>query len=335
MKKFLLQYNFITILPFEETFFHALTLPKKIKLSKELLKINYLKYSPRKNINIIGHVHKKHLMLWFYTKNITSPIIVPESFLLYKELKKRSGNALFIIKSSVYKILIVKDGYLVSAFTTQILDDEMLSISSDEFSISNTIHIDEIEYKEVFQSAFKSLSIEEIYQFNQFDLDTKTIAKKVFEYGAYPLSFLLVFMMLVNYIHGSSLQSQIERLKENYIAQRDKNKKISQDIRKHNKDVKKWQEFVNKELLYTDPLTVLNDIYKIIKPKEKATLQDVSVNEKDVTLKLQTNLSPVIFLNRLSKIPYIQTVIIQNSFKQRNGNKIITYTIALKPLKEL
>ncbi len=334
MKNILLKYNLVTILPFEDTFFYTTTLPKNIKLSKELLKINYLKYSPYTYANIIGYTQDKHLFLWFYQKEIQTPIIIPESFLLYNELKKKNQDGVYIIKENTYKVIIIKNGYLVSAFVMQTLDEAVLELSLDEFGLKEKIIIDEQAYQGLYKNAYNSLPIQELYHFNQLDLEPKKVVQSIFDYVAYPLSFIIIFYIAVSYLHTRQLQNEIERLKETYVTQRDKNKEISQGIRRHNKEVKKWKNFIDKELFYPDAVAVLDSIYKIIKPTEKVSIKDISINQGNVTLKFQTDLNPILFLNRLSQNKYVKDVIIQNSYKPRNAAKIITYDIALKPLKE-
>jgi len=66
MYKILSKYNFITILPFSDIFFYTTTLPKKIDFSQELLRLNYLKYSPYSTSHIISTMDKNQLQIWFY-----------------------------------------------------------------------------------------------------------------------------------------------------------------------------------------------------------------------------------------------------------------------------
>jgi len=335
MYRVLSKYNLITVLPFEDTFFHATQLQKKVKLSKDLLKINYLKYSPFTNPNIITITHEQQLMLWFYTKEVNTPIIIAESYLLFKALKEEQEDTIYVIHDTIVKILILKASCLVGAFTLSSLDESSIVLSMDEFHISKRVDITLQEYKTLKFSTLKNLSFEDIYKANQLHLDRETILPKFIEYASYPIAALVIFAMLVSYGQEKMLHAQIDSLKTTYLQNKTKNKKIKNFIKIHNKKVKKWQDFADKELAYISPTLLLAKIYEIFKDKEKAHFIDVSINAHKMLVKLATNENPVVFLNRLNAIDSIANVIIQNTYKPRDAMKIISYEIEIKKHKDV
>lgn len=331
MKNILLKYNLIKIVAFEDTFFHTSVFPKKVKFSKELLRLNFGKYSPFLNPHILSYFADKRAMVWFYKKNIKAPFVIPESFFLANELKKQKQDAIYVINDDIIKILVIKDDKLLDAFTIDRLDKQGLQLIINKHQISDITHIEKNQYEYLYKTALKNLSLKDIYEFRQYDFNIKTISKDLLNQLSYPLSALIVFAILLNFAHGILLDKKIKALKTQYLNEKSKNQTVKNEIRTHNIKIRKWKNFIQTELIYPMPLMLLNDIYKIFKPSDKATIKDISIENGKMTLRLQTNTNPVIFLNRLSKIKYLQNVIIASSFKRKGKVTIVTYEIDIKP----
>ncbi len=335
MYKILSKYNFITILPFEDTFFYTTTLPKKIKFSKELIELNYLKYSPYSSSNIINRVDSQHLMLWYFKERVDSAVIIPESYLLYEELKKNREDAVYIVNDTIVKIIVIKESKLLSAFTLDNLDEMVINLTMDEFQVFKRVEVDKESYNKLTENSLNELSLKEVFKFNQLSLDRKDLLKVAVDKLSYPLSLLVLLAMLVSYTQTALLKSEIEDLKESYKSKKDENREIKKYVKEHNKEVKKWKEFIKKELRYIGPITILDALYTIFKDDEKAYLTSVFINENRLQIRIQTDINPVEFLNRLNKIDYFSNVVIQNTHKPRNKMKITSYDITLKMMKDI
>lgn len=329
MKNRLLRYYFVKILPFEDAFYYTEKLPKKVKLTKDLLRLNYLKYSPYKTAQILSTIKDENLMLWFYGKEIKAKSVIPESYLLFLELKKQKIDGLFILKDNNYKIIIIKDGKLLSAYTLKELDKEIINLSLHEHQITEYI---EFDYKMLYKKAIDNISLKEIYDFNQLSLDKKAFFSKLINKIAYPISFFLIFTMGLNYLHGYYIDKEIDKNQKLYQDIKQKNKKINESIKKHNKNVKLWNKFANKELVYPDLMEILKSLSSINQKGETVFLRDLSINGSIMQLRLRSNMNPVIFLNRLSSIKYFDRVVIAAVHKPRKDLKIITYNIDIKKL---
>ena len=335
MYNILKKYNFVKIVPFEETFFHTATLPKKIKFTKELLKLNYAKYSPLENSNLVSLSNNKDLLLWFFEKDYDEYIVIPESYLAFKSFVKEHTNGIFVIKDDVFKILIIKNSKLVNIFTTNEVDELTLSLTMDEYQLQDKYDIDKQSYKIILEQSKKDLALKDFINFNQLTLDKDTLLKDMVSSLSYPLSFLVVFSMFVSYTQTYLLNADIEKLQDKYIVEKSKNAEIREALNKHNKEIKKYKEFFDKELLYIDGFEVLSKLYGIFKPDEKANLKFISLNGLNLRIQVQTELDSVEILNRLNTISYFKEVVIQSTHKPRNKMKVVTYTITLKSLKEI
>ena len=327
--RLLLRYDIVKILPFEDAFYYTEKLSKKVNLTKDLLRLNYLKYSPYRTAYILSNIKDENLMLWFYDKEIQAKSIIPESYLLFLELKKQQTNGLFVLKDNDYKIIVIKDGKLLSVYTLKELDKEMINLSLHEHQITECI---ELDYQMLYKNAIDNITLKEIYDFNQLSLDKKTFFSKLINKTAYPISLLLVFAMGLNYLHGYYIDKQISKERSLYQDIKKKNKTINESIKKHNKNVKLWREFANKELVYPDIMAILKSLGDIPQKGEKVFIRDLSISGSIMRLRLRSNMNPVIFLNRLSSIKYFDRVVIASVHKPKKDLKIITYDIDIKKL---
>ncbi|MEA2019442.1 MAG: hypothetical protein U9N59_13470 [Campylobacterota bacterium] len=334
MYKILLKYNFIKIIPFSDTFFYTVTLSKSIKFTKELVNLNYTRHSPFKSTNIIYQTIRNKLMLWYYEDSIDSTIIVPESYLLFKELQKQKKDAIYIIDNTKFKVLVIKSGELLDSFTMEKYDDNIINLAVQQYQVVNKIDIQKDEYQNLYNHALSNLTLKELYKWQHIDLDIKTVATNIMSSISYPVSVLLLAIVLTNYFHSNSLNSEIEVLKEKYVTQRDKNINIKKDIKSYHKDIKKLNRFIDEELQFQDAISLTNNIYDIIKEDEKTIINSIGISNGRMTVRLQTNLNPIVYLNRLNDSKSLLNVVIRNTRKIKDDLKIITYTIDIQPLKE-
>ena len=279
----------------------------------------------------------KQLLLWFYPKNddIKSIIVIPESYILFKELQKRDEDAIYVIEDDLIKIIIIKNGIIVSTFVLKNYDENILSLSLNEHGLSKKIDITKDEYLKLLTTSKNNINSSDLYKFLQIDTDIKALFKSLVDIATYPIVVLIFFAMMVSYVQGVMLSSDIENLKENYIVQKQKNSEIKQKIKKHNQKVKKYEKFIDEELTFIGPIALLNSIYTVFEDGDKASIHSVTVNNTRVVLQIDTDENPIKYLNRLNQIKYFKDVVIKNTRKRKKRVATITYDIEVKSLKEL
>ena len=329
------KYHYLDIVPFEKSIYHTAPLPKKVKLTPQLLKLNYAKFAPFKNPNIISFPKENYLSLWFYKEEYNAPILIPESYLYYKALVSNEKDALYIIYDEIIKIIIIKDTKIYSAFIIDNIEDELLQLSIDETSIDNIIEIKKDKLNPLKKKALESISLKEIFTFMQVTTEPKELLHIFVQKVTYPIVAFIVLTIVMGYLQKIYLNDQISTLKHKYKEAKDKNKDLKDIIQLHNKNVKKYKIFIDKELTYPPSIAMLNSIYTIFQPDDKAYLESISMSENNIIVKLKTDMNPVLFLNRLNKIKYFKRVVIQNSYRPRGEMKIISYDIEIIERKAL
>jgi len=322
----------ITILPMEKSFFFQTTFSKKIKLTDDLIQLNYNRYSPLKNQMNIYRLEEDKLYLWFYTEDFKTPFIIPESYLLFTLLKKEHNNKLIIIRANeIYKILVIKNNLLESSFTLNLLDNELISITLHEHLLDETVTLSEEEYTQLYKNGIKELSLFDILKWNIFKINRDEVFKKSLDFIAYPLSFLVIFMMGIGIYHSNKLESKFEHLKAEYLEVKNLNqdKKAIISLEKQKKE--KWHQFINQELVYPDSGWVLDKIYKSIQLFNNVEINSINISGSKIQIqvKLKNKKDSVNCLNEFNKIKAFSNIFIKNVNQKSH---IVYYSIDLLPL---
>lgn len=333
MNGLLQKQNYIAIVPSKETYFYATSLPKNVKLSKELLKLNYESRSPFKPKEIIVLAEKTELLLWFCANDVTAPVAIPEDYLLYLTLKKRHANAIVLLQTpESKKVLVIKDARLINAFSVDNADANFVEMSKDEYEIQEVANYSQEEYATLLERSQKQISLPLLYRFFKADLQPKELLKKAVDKLSYPLSFLLVFTILINFYHNNSLEKEIDSLTKDYKDVQQGNQDLIEAMRKHNARIKFYEEFESKEMLHPDPLLVLEKVYDVLQEDGESFLYSLSATKGKLTAKIQTSKSPVELLNKLSNLSEFQRVLLGTTHRPKAGAPIYTYNVTLSSM---
>lgn len=333
MYDLLLKRNYIAIVPSTQSYFYSTSLPKNTKLSKDLLRLNYEKHSPFKPQEIITTEEKTELLLWFCKEKMNAPVAIPEDYLLYQILKTEHQNAMFVLQTPEHqKALIIKEGRLRNSFVLNTSDQSFLEMSKDEYGVHKLITYDKQAYSLLKERALKLVNLATLYKFSQLSLDPKELLEKTVEQASYLLSFLLIFTILINFYHNSSLQREIDTLTKSYQEVRQGNQDLIDTMYQHNQKVELYEEFISKELLYADPLLLLEKLYEVLEEMQESSLYSVSATQGKLSVKIQTSKSPVELLNKLAALSDFERVLLGDTHRPKGKAPIYTYNIALKPL---
>ncbi len=331
----LLKYDVLKVIPMQESFFKVSSLTKKVKLSPELIQLNYAKLSPIANPTILSYKEDNVIYLWFVQKQkLHEKILIPESFLIYKALRNRQ-KGVFVFETVPKQIYVLKEKRLQAAFTTyESANTASISIIKDEYDLKDLEVLDVNEHKKLLENELERLTVKELFTFMQFKMDKENLKKFFVQKLTYPIVSLLFIYMIVTYAQGYFMQKKEDALTQEYQTLKTKNSNVKNAIRKHNREVEKLEKFFKTEFEPIDPLKITYDLYKIITPKDKATVSFFSVTNGIVKIKIKTKDDAIKYLKRFNAIAYLTDIVIDNTFKQRDGYKIHTFTMKLKAENE-
>jgi len=330
MFELLLKYKIARVVPMQDSFFYISKLPKSMKFSQEIITLNYEKFSPFPNPFIITYIQEKELYAWFVkTKGFDELFVIPEAFLLYDTLKKEQ-DGIYIFDTKPKKILIIKNAKLLASFTTDQNSTFSSAILKDEYQIDSSFVYSQEEFTRRLSLATKQLSFQDLYQFTKISFKKKDFFKFFIEKLSYPLISLFAIYIFITYLQAYLIEQKIENLTQKYQELKSKNTTVKQAIKKHNKAVKLYEEFVVKELHSEDPYKCVYDMYSVITQKDKATINSIDITNNSIRLSINTHDDAIKYLKRLNKIKYFKNVVIQNTHRKRDGSKIITFFIYMK-----
>ena len=332
MLELFLKYKIAKIVPMQESFFHVSILPKNIKLSKEIIALNYEKLSPFSAPFIVTYKEQKELYIWFLKiKKSEEIFVIPESFLLYISLQKDS-DGIYIFDTHPKKILILKEKKLLASFCSDKNDEFSINILKNEYAISSVFNLSQEDFQKRLLITKKQLPPKYLYQFLQFSLKKEDLKDLFIQKLSYPLISLLTIYMLVSFAQSYFMQQNIENLTTEYQQLKSQNTKIKQHIHHYNASIKEYDDFAKKELHFQDPFKVVYDLYDVIKPEDKATIKSLDISNNTLRLLINTKEGAIKYLKRLNKIDYFKNVVIQNTYKRRDGLITIAYYIELKDI---
>ena len=327
----LVKYGMLEIIPMQEGFFKLSTLTKNVKLSPELLQLNYAKLSPIANPAIVSYKEENSVYLWFFQKHrLHSTFCIPESFLLYRSLRDE-GDGVFVFDTTPKQVYVLKEKRLQAAFLVHgKYESANIALMQDEYDLEKVLHFDANEYSRRLEQALENLSVYDFSHFMQVKLDREYVKRFFIEKLTYPIVSLLGVYMLVSYLQGYFMEQKEQALMQEYQTLKTKNTDLKNSIRLHNKEVKQLEDFFRAEFVPVEPFTVVYDLYKVITPKDKAIVTFLSVNNNNIKIKIQTNDSAIKYLKRFNAINYLKDVVIDNTFKHRSGYKIHTFSMKIK-----
>jgi len=316
-KKYVLS-KFITILPFEESFFFKVVFEKKVKLTDTLISLNYKKYSPYKSSFFTKIMENQNLYIWFYEKEISSKIIVPEAYLLFNFFKASNPDTFFIMESyGSYNVLIIKNGILVNSYSLVEKDKNLISMEMSKYGLDIYKEISKDEYLESREKALNSIGIQELYKWSSIDIEKEKLLPSLINSIAYPLSFLLFFIMGVELYHLNKVEKSLEKVEEAYSVVKNQNDDIREKINNENAKIEKWITFIAEELPYVDTLSIFTKISKVFSEEEFIFIH-LSIVGSKVKIEMESKEDFVKGLNILGKIKELKNISIKNNNRSRN-----------------
>ena len=335
MFEWLKKRGIVRIVPFDETYYLHVDLPSDTKLDEKLIELNYRHRSPYDNPCIIHCRRKERLCLWFTPQTCHAPVVIPESYLLYRYLVEQKQNILIVIDTHPRKILVIKNGELEAAFTTRDHDETMLRLTQEEFGIEELKKIGGEDYDYLRHEKLpRVVSLQDLIRFTRVSLDQKAFVEAFERRLAYPLIGLIAIYITVTYTQGYYLSREVQKLENQYRELKKKETPLKLKIREYNERIERYREFARKELIVPNPFLILADVYDKILPNDRAVLRYFTLQDLNLQIAMQVRNNPVLFLNRFNSIPYFKTVIIANSFGRTKKNRTVVYSIDLKTTTE-
>jgi hypothetical protein len=291
---YLIKKNIISISSFEESFFIYKKLDKKIKLTTEIIKLNYGNESPYESnqLNITSIFNNENLYLWFHKKDTKSKFL-PLSLLLFRSLSTQYKNTICIFKGESNKILIIKNSQLIASFIKKNIHNRDIILMKKEYFIENVEFFNENEFKD----GFKYLTYNDLLDILNIKIDFKKVINNFIVWSALPFLISSILLMVIIGSYNFYTQMDNEKLLKEYTLKKSFTQKMKDNVNK-NEELNKIFTTLSNEFKYIDKATIISEILKISKDIN-ISLEFIRVEDKNVNF--------VVVTTNEEKIPLLTT----------------------------
>lgn len=325
MRELLFKRSIVSVLKIEESFFKRVKLKEKIP--KELLKLNYERFSPFKQNHLRALHQNEILYLWFYPSKIEAKVVIPEAYILFHFFKRDKKNTIFVIESDVTKVLVVGDDEILESFYLRNFDAKILQATKERFGIENEIRLSAPNYQKVFAQALKEFPLGGYIKFMDVGIQKESLLKSAVDTLTYPLASLIAIYILLDLFQTSHLEKEVDRLKKEYQTLKQEREPIKKAMGEYETLKEELSLFKEKELNYFDSTYYLDSLYRAIDGKAVELVHvEIGSGKLKVVIDIKKN-SPVALLNALIDAGAFKEVAITN--RARKGN-VTTYEARLR-----
>ena len=256
----LLKKKIIMLSSFEDSFFLYKKLDKKIKLTDDIIELNYAKESPYHYSTqvITSVIDGNNLYLWFQ-KSEVSLRFVPESLVLFRKLSSEGNNKIYIFKGAKQKVLIIKDKLLVASFLKREVSSNDISLMQNEYFVDDVEFFEEDEYQKSLDNGLKFLTYNDLLNILNIKINIKEWFNRFIQDSA--LAFLIASILLVVTIGGYDFYKQDlnEKLLHTYKNTSNTIVEMKENINK-NEELNQVFTALKKEFYYMDKSMIISQI---------------------------------------------------------------------------
>ncbi len=272
-------FNLIKIIPAEDTYFIKDKVPPNVKLTYDVIKLNYLDKSPFKTGDIIFLQKDDQIYIWFTKYPLEeNKVYIPESYILINQANL--DNGFIILKKNNYTtILVIKNGQLQSQITYKGEIPQLkikLKLLGKEYSLKNPKVLEITEFKPKYD-------IKDLIKFSRFDFSLENVIKVVLNNISIPLSIFFLGLLTYKFLNVKYLEKEKSTLEEYLFQLKVENKEIKKKIQLAKEKSQFWNNFVEKELKYPFPIIVITNFAKIVN-KYEGFLEDIMYSPEVISV---------------------------------------------------
>lgn len=328
----LIKKKIVTFSKMEESFFLYKKLDKKIKLSQNIIKLNYIKESPfaEDETNITSIIDNNNLYLWFQ-KDLKNNRYLSESLLLFRFLVKNHHETICIFEGSPYRVFIIKNNVLVASFVKRNINENDILLLKDEYFLDQVEMFSEESQKKFLKKSYAYLSYNDLFNVLNLQINLKNTFNQIVKWLSLPLLLSSVILMAIVGGYDYYQKEKNEELLKTYRN----GSKITSELKNRVNDNEELNEAfhsLNNEFKYVDSSIILSRIFQVSEDLNM-TLEFIRIDDARVNFVVTT-------LNE-ENIPLYTTKLLESNvfidvknMSSQKRRKIITRAIMQATLKE-
>ncbi len=276
---------FVVELPIENTYLITKDIPN-VKLTKEIVLLNYGHLSPFKNGDLIYIKEKNKLFIWFTKTPLKEKKIhIPEGYALYRNFRDKRDVIVIYHKASTHSIIVIKEGSLKTQIVTSNLTDTLIEAIKKEHSIDNAqiVHTDSLD---------RPLTVADIAPFfHQLQWNPRKIVATIYEDLKLPVIVLLLFINLAGIVSYKYTNTLLNERKAELRRLKLTNEVVKKEFAKLENISRFYNTFKNKEFTYPNLYNVLNTVAAVM-IKNKSSITSYNQSSGSIELWINSNNVP-------------------------------------------
>ena len=329
-----LKNRYLSILPAGESFFYATAIEEGKRFEKEILHLNFAHISPYKSFDILPFYEKGRVLLWFYPASFEPNVfVIPQTYLLYLYAKSQDSDAIFIVQESIDRMLVIKEGLLVTSYCGYNLQDQQ-EILLDEYGVENIYLLSASKAQALEAQSLAAYPLLSYYQWYQSQTSFKEYVLIYLERAVVPIAIVIGVFILLELARDYAVEEYYSNLQEEYKQIKKQNDPYRKELKSIKKDIAFTRDFYNDILIYPNSIDIMEKLFSIVAKDANNTIKNLQLSGDKLSVQVET-FDAISILNEALKSGYFKEFKVRSSRKLRKTQKeIVYYDGVLKSLKD-
>jgi hypothetical protein len=317
------------MIPLEKSFLRVFQKPKKVRLSKQVIEVNYAHLSPFKNGGHLFFQTENSIYVWFLREPAQNGVCIPEGYLLYRNFRERGDGAIVLLpREGVLNAVVIGEGELKAQVTLQGGADqpEMLDLLKREYSLGSA------EVIRLEPSSRFSPRPADLLAFAQFELNPSRLLEEGVALAKVPIITALIITAGFTLYRSHQMDSLTEEKMSRLNRLKRENGPVQASLDQVRDQGAYWRDFVGKERSYPDFYRLMAQITHVIQ-RHGGYLNNVEYADNRVTIWTGLKSSEAEIIKDLLATGLFTEVKLLSSAKEPIRPEFNTYnlSITLKP----
>ena len=317
--------GFITIIPLEKSFLRVFDKPKKVRLNKQVIEVNYAHLSPFKNGGHLFFQTESSIYLWYLPEPVdTSCINIPEGYLLYRSFRERREAMVLLPRNGALNALVIGGGELRAQATLQNAADpaQSLDLLKREYSLQSPEQI------RLEPTARFSVRPADLFAFAHFELNPSLLLEQTVALAKVPIIAALLITAGFTLYQSNRLESRAAERKQQLERLKRENGPLQASIEQLRDQGAYWQDFIAREQAYPDLYRFLSRLTEVVL-RHGGYLNNVEFADNHLTVWTGLKSSEAVIIKDLLATNLFLEVKLLSSVKDPTKPEFNLYNLAL------
>lgn len=325
MRRWVFQ-HLMTILTLEECYFKRIASEKKLKLTDELLHLNFERYSPFPHPSIYAFTSEHSCYVWFAKRAPRRQFVVPEALILFYRIRQQYDNVILLLEGEGRDaVLVVKEGELEASVMTTPHHATLLEQLQEKYGIDVVVRKDREQRAALAAEATDRFPLAAMARIFYRGIDVRQELIAVSGAVAYPLAVVLVGGVLIDATTSYILNRQLDAQKGAYLAAKEANDPYRTAMQEKMELESNVAMLSEREFSTPDLRNILHGLTRVA-AEHNATLLTMNAGLERTVVTFVSAKDNVVILNALTKAGLFDSIRVVSSRKlKRSGRNMLTY----------